>query len=59
VTWPAQIGRWLQAQTNSFYVGINTDSTNWHIVPNSSTTKAVFMPIIRTNGRVFYRLLSP
>ncbi len=59
VTWPADIGWWLQAQTNSFHVGISTNSANWHIVPNSSTTNVEVMPIVRTNGSVFYRLLSP
>jgi len=59
LSWPSAYmgaGWFLQAQTNSIQVGI---STNWVIVAGSDATNQVFMPVSRTNGCVFYRLIYP
>lgn len=58
VSWPAQLGWWLQTQTNSLPAGLSPYATNWHTVPSSSVTNQVFMPLVATNS-VFYRLLAP
>ena len=56
-TWPVdRIGWLLQVQTNSLNVGI---SSNWFTVANSGTTNHVIVPVVRTNGAVFYRLNLP
>jgi hypothetical protein len=44
----------LQAQTNSINVGI---STNWADYPGG-TANPITVPIVRTNGTVFYRIVS-
>jgi autotransporter-associated beta strand protein len=55
LSWPAgQTGATLQEQINPLTVGI---STNWVIVPGSSTTNQMTFPIIPTNGTVFFRLV--
>ena len=46
----------IAAQTNRISVGI---STNWVNVGGSSGTNQVVIPIILTNGCVFYRLILP
>jgi autotransporter-associated beta strand protein len=59
LSWPSSYvgaGWFLQAQTNSILVGI---STNWITVAGSDATNQVFMPVSRTNGCVFYRLVYP
>jgi fibronectin-binding autotransporter adhesin len=59
LSWPSSYigaGWFLQAQTNSIQVGI---STNWVTVAGSDATNQVFMPVSRTNGCVFYRLVYP
>jgi len=54
LSWPLDHKGWmLQAQTNSLAIGL---STNWANVPNSTLTNVVFIPMIKTNGAVFYRL---
>jgi autotransporter-associated beta strand protein len=44
----------LQAQTNNINIGI---SSNWKDYPGGGTSP-VSVPIVRTNGTVFYRLVS-
>jgi hypothetical protein len=57
LAWPGDHTGWrLQSQTNTLNVGINT---NWAIVPGSSVTNEFFMPIVKTNSTVFYRMIYP
>jgi hypothetical protein len=57
LAWPGDHTGWrLQSQTNTLNVGINT---NWAIVPGSSVTNEFFMPIVKTNSTVFYRMVYP
>jgi len=57
LTWPADhIGWSLQVQTNTLSVGI---STNWVVVPGSTTNTSMVIPIDSGNGSVFYRLVTP
>jgi autotransporter-associated beta strand protein len=57
LSWPADhIGWELQAQTNPITIGI---SNNWAVVPGSTTTNQVILPIDKANGAVFLRLLLP
>jgi len=57
LSWPADHTGWLlEVQTNSNAVGL---STNWAVVGNSTATNAVVVPILATNGSVFYRLAYP
>jgi autotransporter-associated beta strand protein len=57
LSWPLDHTGWtLQAQTNSFDVGL---STNWVAVTGSSITNQMIIPINPTNGCVFFRLFYP
>jgi autotransporter-associated beta strand protein len=57
LSWPASnLGSRLQAQTNSINVGL---STNWVDVPGSTTNTQMILPINRSNGAVFFRLIYP
>ena len=57
LSWPADhIGWSLQVQTNTLSVGI---STNWVVVPGSTTNTSMVIPIDSGNGSVFYRLVTP
>ena len=54
LSWPTDhIGWSLQVQTNPLFIGL---SSNWFIVPGSTTTNNMSFPIVPTNGSVFYRL---
>ena len=54
LSWPADRTGWsLQTQTNSRTVGL---STNWVLVPGSTTNNHVIVPIDPKNPTVFYRL---
>jgi len=54
LTWPVDHKGWqLQAQTNSVRVGISNDWVNYN---PSTGTNQVAIPIVLTNGTVFYRL---
>jgi autotransporter-associated beta strand protein len=56
-SWPADHTGWrLEAQTNTLSSGLGT---NWATVANSSGTNQIVVPIITTNGSVFYRLIYP
>jgi autotransporter-associated beta strand protein len=56
LSWPAANTGWrLQAQTNSLNSGLGT---NWVDIP-ATTTNQINMPIVTTNGSVFYRLIYP
>jgi hypothetical protein len=57
MSWPTDHTGWqLQAQTNSLAAGLNT---NWVKVANSTSTNLVNIPIVRTNGSAFFRLVFP
>jgi autotransporter-associated beta strand protein len=57
VTWPADHTGWrLEAQTNSLNSGLGT---NWFTVSDSAATNQIILPVITTNGGVFYRLVYP
>ena len=57
VGWPVDhLGWLLQSQTNALNVGI---STNWVIVPGSSTTNLMVMPNDGNSDGVFFRLIHP
>lgn len=54
LSWPTDHTGWtLQVQTNSLGKGLGT---NWVDVPGSTSTNAVSIPIVTTNGTAFYRL---
>lgn len=54
LSWPADHTGWtLQAQTNSLGKGL---STNWADVAGSTATNKVNIPVVSTNGSVFYRM---
>ena len=55
--WPPDHTGWtLQAQTNSLAKGLGT---NWVAVPGSNATNSITVPIVNTNGAVFYRISYP
>jgi hypothetical protein len=57
LSWPRNwIGWQLQAQTNKVTAGIGSNWVNDTSV-SATTTNLVTMPIVKTNGTVFYRLL--
>lgn len=57
LSWPSDhIGWSLLVQTNLRSVGLNT---NWFVVPDSSTTNQVTVPISTSTPTVFYRLVYP
>jgi hypothetical protein len=56
-TWPPDHTGWrLVAQTNSVNAGLGT---NWFTVSNSTNLNQMSIPIVATNGSVFYRLVYP
>jgi fibronectin-binding autotransporter adhesin len=57
LSWPADhIGWRLQAQTNSPGTGLGT---NWADVPGSTSVNSISIPINRSNGSVFFRMIYP
>jgi autotransporter-associated beta strand protein len=57
LSWPADHLGWsLQSQTNSDSVGL---SNNWFIVPGSSSTTSMSIPIDSSKGAVFFRMVYP
>ena len=55
--WPADHTGWLlQAQTNSLNIGLGM---NWVTVSDSDTNNQAAIPIVTTNGSVFFRLVHP
>jgi hypothetical protein len=55
--WPGDHTGWrIQAQTNPPTVGI---TTNWAILAGASLTNQFVMPIDKTNGSVFFRMIYP
>ena len=50
------LGWQLQMQTNDLAAGL---STNWFVVPNSTTTNSMTVPVNLINGCTFYRLSYP
>ena len=56
-TWPSDHLGWkLQVQTNSLGGGLGT---NWATVASSTGTNQIFIPVVSTNGSVFFRLVYP
>jgi fibronectin type 3 domain-containing protein len=56
-TWSADHTGWrLQVQTNMNASGLGT---NWVTVSDSTNLNQIFVPIVATNGSVFYRLAYP
>ncbi|MGH8023279.1 MAG: hypothetical protein ACRED1_06845, partial [Limisphaerales bacterium] len=57
LSWPADHTGWeLEAQTNATGVGL---STNWTLLSLQGPTNSVIVPLVATNGSVFYRLIYP
>lgn len=57
LNWPDINKGWrLETQTNSLAAGLGT---NWVTVPGSAATNQVTLPIVATNGSVFFRLAYP
>ena len=57
MSWPATSPAWvLEAQTNSVHQGLGT---NWVRVSASTTTNKMLMPVVPSNGSVFFRLVTP
>ena len=57
LSWPQDhIGWSLQIQTNGLAKGLGT---NWVVVPGSSSTNSVTVPVVQTNESVFLRLVYP
>jgi autotransporter-associated beta strand protein len=53
--WPQDHTGWLlQSQTNALNIGLGT---NWVNVPSSATTNQVAIPIVKTNGSVYFRMV--
>jgi hypothetical protein len=57
LSWAADHTGWrLEGQTNSLGTGIRT---NWSVIVGSSATNQAIIPIVPTNGAVFFRLIYP
>jgi alpha-L-arabinofuranosidase len=57
LSWAQDHTGWrLQSQNNPPGVGL---STNWQTVPNSTNFSQVTIPLVVTNGSVFFRLVYP
>jgi hypothetical protein len=57
LSWSSDYIGWnLESQTNTLNAGL---AANWEVVANSSTTNKVVIPINRSLGAVFFRLISP
>lgn len=55
LSWPSNYLGWsLQVQTDSLMTGL---STNWIVVPGSSSVITTNVPLSKTNAAVFYRLM--
>ncbi|MGN6552239.1 MAG: hypothetical protein ACTHLW_00685 [Verrucomicrobiota bacterium] len=59
LSWPTNAGWILQAQTNALSVGLVSNSNAWFNVPGSELVTSTNMPIVQTNGAVFYRMVHP
>jgi hypothetical protein len=53
---PANTGWRLQVQTNALNAGLGT---NWVDVLSAVSTNQMTLPILTTNGSVFFRLVYP
>ena len=57
LSWPADhLGWTLQTQTNTLAVGLGT---NWVNIPGTASVISTNLAIGRTNGSVFFRMISP
>jgi hypothetical protein len=55
--WPGDHTGWsIQVQTNPVTVGL---STNWATLAGSSLTNQIMVPVDKTNGTVFFRMIYP
>ena len=60
LSWPDDHTGWrLENQTNTLAVGVKSFASNWFTVSGSQFTNRVFVPIVRTNPTVFYRMATP
>jgi len=57
--WPTNSGWILQSQTNTLNVGLVSNSNAWFNVPGSDLVTNLNIPIVATNGAVFYRMVHP
>jgi autotransporter-associated beta strand protein len=57
LSWPANQGYHLQAQTNPITTGFQSNS--WVTITAGDTTNQMILPINPANGTVFYRLVYP
>jgi autotransporter-associated beta strand protein len=57
LSWPASYTGWLlESQTNNLTTGI---STNWYVVPGSSSVNTMTLPVVQSLRSVYYRLAHP
>jgi len=57
ISWPTDHTGWqLQSQTNNLTSGLGT---NWVNISSSAQTNQMTVPLISTNGSVFFRLIKP
>ena len=56
LSWPTNLGWFLQTQTNSLATGLGT---NWAVVPGSGSVTSTNITINPANGSVFFRLTTP
>ena len=60
LSWPlANLGYQLLVQTNKLAYGISPITNDWMLVPNSTRTNQISLPINPGISSEFYRLLSP
>ena len=60
LSWPSSYVGWiLQTQTNTLNAGLNVSSNAWVDVPGSANIYTTNLPIVTSQGCVFYRLRHP
>lgn len=60
LSWPADYTGWqLLVQTNGLASGVSTNPLDWDLVPGSTATNEVTLPIDNTKPAQFYRLANP
>jgi len=60
LSWPTDYIGWkLLVQTNNLSAGVSINPADWDVVPGSSATNDVSIPIDAAKPTEFYRLVSP